>query len=91
MELKPNPEMQHAEFMEPFRPYYAPLQWRVSTRRHYIRGVTALVAVMAIAWLISAEPWPTALTTVLLLQLAVLAVDAFRYQRWRSKRSQIPL
>lgn len=67
----------------PFEPMYLPLRWSRVSRRRYTAMVGAWTAAMAICWLISLEPWPVALRTVILIQLVFLAVDGVRYRFWR--------
>jgi hypothetical protein len=72
---------------------YPPFQWRVRTRRRYAYGVLGLAAIMAICWLVSFEPWPVALRTVVLIQVAFIVLDAVRYglrSRGRSSANERP-
>jgi hypothetical protein len=76
---------QHVEGRVPFEPMYLPLRWSRVSRRRYTATVTAWTAAMAAGWLISFEPWPVALRTVILIQLLLLAVDGVRYWFWRRR------
>ncbi|HTJ70038.1 MAG TPA: hypothetical protein VL551_21055 [Actinospica sp.] len=74
--------------MTPFEPIYPPLRWSRVSRRRYAAGVAALAAAMAAAWAISGEAWPTALRTVILIQVIFLAADGIRYGIWKRRWSK---
>jgi hypothetical protein len=57
------------------------------SRRRYFRNVAIVIAAYAAAWLISFEPWPVALRTVILINVMFLILDGTRYWLWRRRRA----